>query len=83
MSEIAETIARQRDISVEDALTLVEAAEGFWAALGALGFVDGYGGSEFSSPRPSSTGSRTASLDPDQDQDEKSSFTARGARATR
>jgi len=47
MSEIAETIARQRDISVEDALTLVEAAEGFWAALGALGFVDGYGGSEF------------------------------------
>jgi hypothetical protein len=47
MSEIAETIARQRDISVEDALTLVEAAEGLWAALGALGFVDGYGGSEF------------------------------------
>ena len=45
--EMVETIARQRDITIEQALSLVTAAEGFWAALGELGFVDGYGGSEF------------------------------------
>ena len=45
--EMAETIARQRDISAGEALTLITAAEGFWAALGELGFVDSYGGAEF------------------------------------
>lgn len=43
----AERIARQRDITVEQAAALIAAAEPLWLALEDVGFVDGHGGSEF------------------------------------
>lgn len=47
MTEIAETIARKRNIPVEDAERIVEAAEPLWRALEVPGFVDAFGGAEF------------------------------------
>lgn len=44
---VAVEIAARRKITVKQAATLVEAAEGLWQALDALGFADAYGGSEF------------------------------------
>jgi hypothetical protein len=44
---VAVEIAARRGITVEQAATLVEAAEGLWKALDALGFADAYGGAEF------------------------------------
>ena len=34
------------DVTREQALTLIDAAEPLWDAMGALGWVDGYGGGE-------------------------------------
>ena len=45
--EAAEDIARRRDISVDDALTIIAAAEPLWRALEGPGFVDAFGGAEF------------------------------------
>jgi hypothetical protein len=45
--EMAATIAASRGITQEQAERLIAGAEGFWGALGELGFVDGFGGSEF------------------------------------
>lgn len=43
----AETIARQRNITIGQAAALIEAAHPLWLALEDVGFVDGHGGSEF------------------------------------
>jgi hypothetical protein len=47
IAEIAEAIARRRDISIEDAQRIVAAAEPLWRALEVPGFVDAFGGAEF------------------------------------
>ena len=46
-TEIAETIARKRDIPVEDAERIVAAAQPLWRAMEVPGFVDAFGGAEF------------------------------------
>lgn len=45
--EVAEQIATQRRIPVEQAEAIVTAAEGLWQALEVPGFVDAFGGAEF------------------------------------
>jgi len=45
--QVATQIAEARGITQAEAEGLITAAEGFWGALGELGFVDGFGGSEF------------------------------------
>lgn len=44
---IAETIAQRRDITIETAQRIVDAAKPLWYALEIPGFVDAYGGAEF------------------------------------
>lgn len=45
--ETIETIARQRDITYEQAARLTAAAQPFWVGLEEVGFVDAFGGAEF------------------------------------
>lgn len=47
LREAAQEIATRRQITLEQAEAIVTAAAGLWRALEEPGFVDGYGGAEF------------------------------------